>query len=244
MNFPARSASPALLWASIGVSVVAGGAVLSANPAYAYKPAYTTTNRVGNYYEASNRSSFGFFFDVTQDLPIDGLGFAPQEGWPGGNSAYDVTLWKFENGGNNSSDYTQLATVTFTPGTSYTIQNYYCWQSIIPVILPESYTSDPGNLRGYAIAAIGNYQNQPGNVQFEVGTATIDPNFNFGRNGFNSSTDTNGFFPIPIYDGGVGYTGYYNPNLSYVPGPAPILGVASVIGMTRRLRQRIKATQK
>jgi hypothetical protein len=248
MIFTARSASPALLWASIAVTVVAGGAVLSADPAYAFKPAYTTKNRFGNYYEVSPNSSFGFFFDVTQDLPIDGLGFAPQEGWPGGTSSYDVTLWGFENGGNSYSDYTQLRTVKFTPGNSYTILDNYCWQSIVPIILPESYNTDAGNLRGYVIAAIGNFKQQPGNVQFEVATPTIDPNFNFGRNGYNDSTDPagnfpSGFFPIPIYDGGVGYTGFFNPNLSYVPGPAPILGVASALGIARKLRQRIKSAK-
>jgi hypothetical protein len=244
MNCFARSASPAFVWAAICITASAGGILGLSSPAQAFKPAYTTSSRLGAYYTASQNSSFGFFFDTTKDLPIDGLGFAPQEGWPGGSSSYTVSLWSFQNGGLTPGDYTLRASSIFTPGNTYVIQDGYCWQSIVPVILPESYNTDPTNDRGYVISAIGDFTDRPGNVKYESGVPNIDPNFNFGGNGYIDSSVASSFFPIPIGEiSSLGINAFFNPNLSYVPGPAPILGVASALGLSRKLRQRIKATR-
>jgi hypothetical protein len=242
MNFFARRASSAFAWAAICFAASAGGVLLSSEPAQAIRPAYTTTNRLGNYAPPGvTESAYGFYFDVTfNGLEIDALGFAPQEGWPGGTSSYTVTLWKFENGGNAPGDYTELASSIFTPGNPYVIQDGYCWESIVPVVLPETYNSDPTDQRGYVIAAIGDFRNSPGNVQYESGIPNIDPNFNFGGNGFNND-NTNAFWPVPGGDAGLGINAFFNPNLSYVPGPAPILGLGVSFGIARKLRQRIKS---
>lgn len=246
MNFSARSASFVFLRTSIAVGIIAGGVVGLSLPAEAFRPAYTSSNRQGAYYTGSQSTSFGFYFDTTSNLPIDGLGFAPQEGWPGGSSSYTVSLWAFENGGLNPGDYILKATSIFTPGNTYVIQDGYCWQSVVPVILPESYNTDPTNQRGYVIAAIGDFTNLPGNVQYESGIPNIDPNFNFGGNAFGDSTaSAAGFFPIPTGENpALGINAFFNPNLSYVPGPAPILGAAAALGVARRLRHRIKASNK
>lgn len=238
--------TPALLRASAAVSVFAGGIFGLAAPVLAFTPAYTTKDRLGTYYTASNYSSFGFFFDTTREIFIDGLGFASQLGWPGGNSPYTVSLWSFDNGGLLASDYTLRASSVFTPGNPYTIQAGYCWQSITPILFPKtSYSVDPADLKGYVIAAIGNFTNAPGNVQYETATPFIDPNFDFGGNGYGDSATADGFFPIPIQSKqSVGYNGYFNPNLSYyVPGPAPIVGVAGALGMARKLRRKVKASK-
>jgi hypothetical protein len=68
----------------------------------------------------------------------------------------------------------------------------------------------------------------------------VDPT---GASGFNDATDPNGFYPVPIYPGSVGGNGYFNANLSTVPGPLPVLGAAAGFGWTRRLRKRIRASK-
>jgi len=241
--------------AVIGFAVVAGSLLSQQSPAQAqviappapsnpinFLPAYTTTGAVGGATSA-NPSSFGFFFEAAQDVQLDGLGFSSQPGW-GNTTSYEVKLWSFDNGGLDPLDYTELATATFTHGTPYTFKDGYFWQSLAPVInLPESVVSDPTSLRGYVITAIGNFSGIGGNVEFEGGTATFDPrSINVG-NGFNDTSDTAGFYPIPFYDGGIGDAGYFNANFSYVPGPLPVLGAAAGFGWTRRLRKRIRSSK-
>ncbi|MEB3157462.1 MAG: hypothetical protein VKO26_08520 [Cyanobacteriota bacterium] len=246
MHLVARSARSVFARASIAVSFIAGGVFGLSLPAQAIRPAYTATERLGSFYDqGSQSSSFGFYFDTTIELPIDALGFAPQEGWPGGSSAYTVSVWAFQNGGLNPGDYVLKAQSIFTPGNTYVIQDGWCWQSIVPVVLPETYNSDPTNQRGYVIAATGNFKNQPGNVKYESGIPNIDPNFNFGGNAFGDSTaSAAGFFPIPTGENpALGINAFFNPNLSYVPGPAPILGVAGALGVARKLRHRIRLTK-
>jgi hypothetical protein len=245
MNLVAENAMPALLRASAVASLVVGGVCALGLPAHAFKPAYTTRDRLGTYYTESNYSSFGFFFDTTQDLLIDGLGFAPQLGWPAGSSAYNVNLWSFKNGGSVATDYKLEASSIFTPGNPYVVQAGYCWQSITPILLPNtSFIVDPSNQTGYVISALGDFTDVPGNVKYEIGTPMIDPNFDFSGNAYGDSATADGFFPIPIQEKtGLRINGYFNPNLSYVPGPLPIFGVASALGLTRKMRNRIKQSK-
>jgi hypothetical protein len=160
----------------------------------------------------TNPSSFGFYFGTTTGVQLNGLGFASQAGW-GSGTTYTVKLWSIENGGSTPEDYTELASATFVHGNTYTLRNGYFWQSVSPVVsLPDSSLSD-----GYVIAAIGNFSGSGGNVQCQTGTAIFDARFVNGVNGFNDATDVSGFYPIPVFDGGVGSTGFFNANFSCVP---------------------------
>ena len=248
MTLFAKKAISAFAWASIASAMSVAASIGLESPAHAIFPAVTVPNASGTYYTTgTNPASFGYFIDATTPFFLDGLGFSSQQGWPTGTSPYTVTLWSFKNGGGSPLDYTQIASATFTPGTSYHFQDNYFWQSFAPIYLPGTYTdTDPGNLKGYVIAAIGDFSDAPGNVKFEGGTATVDYRFVLGGNGFNDSSQPalpTGFYPIPIGDGGVGINGYFNPNLSYVPGPLPILGAATAFGMARRMKRRVNSAK-
>jgi hypothetical protein len=209
-------------------------------------PAYTTTGTLGGSTGSSTPYSFGFYFDVAgNNVNIDGLGFAAQQAW-GNNTSYTVKLWSYVNGGLAFGDYTEIASATFTAGSapSYTLQDNYYWQTFTgaPLFLPDTFTTDASNDFGYAIAAIGDFSAVAGNVVYESGTATFDPRILNAGNGFNES----GFplFPVPFnLDPALGTNGYFNANLSIVPGPLPVLGAAAGFGWTRRLRKRIRASK-
>ncbi|MFM7237212.1 MAG: hypothetical protein ACKOYK_10685, partial [Cyanobium sp.] len=210
--------------------------------AQTYLPAYTTSGSGGAYATTNVPSSYGFFFDYQSTDPLDGLGFSSQPFW-GNNKSYEVKLWNFKNGGANLSDYTVVASTTFTHGISYPFQDGYFWQTLGPIPMVDTFTNDLANLEGYVISAIGDFSNSPGNVQFEGGTASFNSRFvpSDPLNGFNQDGFT--LYPIPIFDGGVGQNGYFNANLSTVPGPLPVLGAAAGFGWTRRLRKRIRASK-
>ena len=211
-----------------------------------YLPAYTTSGSLGGSTPTNVISSFGFYLDSKTTEPLNGLGFASQPGWDLGTS-YQVKLWYWKNGGANPSDYTEIASTKFTHGQPYSFQDGYFWQSIDPTIpLLDTFTNDPNDLEGYVITAIGDFSNAPGNVEFESGTSTFNPRFVVnanGASGFNDATDPNGFYPVPIYPGNVGSNGYFNANLSTVPGPLPVLGAAAGFGWSRRLRKRIRTSK-
>lgn len=252
MNLFSTRLSFASAWASVAAATSAGAVLSLAAPAHAFLPAYTTINPTGGNYTTANPSSFGFFFDTRTNVLIDALGFSYRNTWVSGSPSYTVTLWSFTHGGQAPGDFLQLASRTFDSTSVYTLKDGYWWNSITPIVLPRtSYPVDPGNLKGYVIAAIGDFSGAPGTVQFEgtteVGSAVIvDDRFDLGGNGFNDSDQPalpTGFYPIPIADGNIGINGYFNPNLSYVPGPLPILGTATAFGMARRMRRRVKAAQ-
>lgn len=231
---------------SISLASFAGlvlfGSLLHQAPAQSqtYLPGYTTTGALGGNTLTSVQSSFGFYFDTNADLQLDGLGFSSQAAWSNGTS-YTVKLWSYVKGGANPSDYTEIASKTFTHGTSYTFQDGYFWQALGPISLPDTFTTDLTDELGYVIGAIGDFSAAPGNVQFETATPLFNPNILYAGDGFNDATDSNGFFEVPIYSNGV--TGYFNPNLSLVPGPLPVLGAAAGFGWSRRLRKRIRASK-
>ena len=233
--------------------------------AKAYIPAYTTFTPADSGTTAPGvSSSFGFFFDTATNVSIDALGFAGDTRW-GNNTSYMVKLWSFINGGGNPSDYTPIASATFTEGTPYTLQNNYYWQSIAggPVSLPDTSNAvDPGSQIGYVISAIGDFSGANGYIFPQIvspattpaGSVTFDPRidnsaFNGEINGFNDQNDTNGFFQVPIYvTSGLGNNGYFNANMSFapvppVPGPLPLFGAAAGFAWSRRLRKRIQATK-
>jgi hypothetical protein len=232
---------------ALGGVILLGTLLPQQAKAQLYSPAYTTTNVLGAHTATNTPSSFGFFFDVNGGANINGLGFAAQTAWA--NSAqYTVKLWSFANGGLVLSDYTEIANRTFTEGGGYTLENDYWWQSFTgsPLFLSDSFATDPGGQRGYVIAAIGDFSNAAGNVQFETATASFDPRIVNAGNGYNENGFA--FYPVPIFDGGAGSAGYFNANISFappaasVPGPLPLLGAAAGFSWTRRLRKRISAS--
>jgi hypothetical protein len=245
MNLFAKKTTLASAWASLAGATSIGFFVSLASPAHAYIPAYTVPSATGAYYPGTNPSSWGLFIDTTTNVYIDGLGFSSQSGWPTGSTQYTVTLWSFDNFGTDPTDYTEVASKKFIPGVSYNFQDNYFWQDLVPLALANTGPSvDPFNRKGYVIAAIGDFSEAAGNVKFESGVPTVSPNFLLGGNGYNDSSQTPlpaGYYPVPIFDGGVGINGYFNPNLSYVPGPLPILGAATGLGMARRIRRRVKS---
>lgn len=247
MNLFSTKLSPVFVWASVAAATSAGTILSLTSPAQAFIPAYTTINSTGGNYTTANPSSFGFFFDTTTNVLIDALGFSYQNTWVSGSPSYTVTLWSFANGGQAPADFLEVASRTFDSTTTYTLQDGYWWNSITPTVLPRTSSAvDPDNLKGYVIAAIGDFSGSTGTVKYEGGTPIVDPRFDLGGNGFNDSSQPalpTGFYPIPIGDGNIGINGYFNPNISFVPGPLPILGAASAFGMTRRMRRRVKAAR-
>lgn len=244
----------ALIKSTVSAIALAGvvllGPLLPQQAKAQFLPAYTTTNSLGGYQPTNTPSSFGFFFDVDGGASINALGFADQAAW-GNSTQYTVNLWSFDNGGLVPGDYTVIANATFTAGDPYTLQYRYYWQNITgsPLFLPDTFATDPGGQRGYVIAAIGDFSNSPGNVQFETGTGSFDPRIMMAGNGFNE--DGFSFYPVPIQDGGIGFDGYFNANISFapappassVPGPLPLLGAAAGFSWTRRLRNRVNASK-
>jgi len=235
---------------ALGGVVLFGSLLPQQAKAQLYPPAYTTTNSSGAHQPTNTPSSFGFFFDVAGGADVYGLGFAAQTAW-GNGAQYTVNLWSFDNGGQDPADYTEIAKVTFTAGSSYTLENEYFWQTLAgsPLFLADTFATDPTSQKGYVIAAVGDFSDVPGNVQFETGTASFDPRIVNAGNGFNQ--DGFQFYPIPIGDGGVGLNGYFNANMSFapippassVPGPLPLLGAAAGFSWTRRLRKRVHASK-
>lgn len=245
--------------------IVFAGSLLP-QQAKAYIPAYTTfTPARSNPTAPGVSSSFGFFFDTATNVSIDALGFAGDTSWSN-NRSYTVKLWSFNNGGGSPSDFTEIATATFTEGSPYTLQSNYYWQPLAggPLSLPGTgIVADPTDQRGYVISAIGDFSGVNGYIFPQIvsplttpaGSVTFDPRIDissFGGdiNGFNDQNDTNSYFPIPIYaTGGLGNNGYFNANLSFatappaVPGPLPMFGAAAGFAWSRRLRKRIQATK-
>ncbi len=233
-----------------GGALLAASLMLQAQPARAlvYSPAYTTTSAAGGYTATSVSSSFGFYFDTASNVDIGALGFSSQSGW-GNGTTYTVKLWSYANGGGSPTDYTELATATFTHGTSYSFQDGYFWSPLASVVtLPDSLNSDPQSSVGYVIATVGDFSNAPGNVLFETANSSFDSRFLNVGNGFNDALDSSGFFAVPVYDGGVGTSGYFNANLASVvspstasvPGPLALGGGVAAFGWSRRLRRRVQ----
>jgi len=233
--------------------------------AKAYIPGYTTfTPADDNTTSPGVSSSFGFFFDTATNVSIDALGFAGDTRWSN-NTSYTVKLWSFINQGASPSDFTEIATATFSEGMPYTLQSNYYWQPLAggPLSLPgTSIVDDPTDQRGYVISAIGDFSGGNGYIFPQIvsplttpaGSVTFDPRIDNSAfteiNGFNDQNDTNSYFPIPIYaTPGLENNGYFNANLSFapvppaVPGPLPMFGAAAGFAWSRRLRKRIQATK-
>lgn len=195
------------------------------NPFFNPTPAYTTTCPSPDNcltYNNTSTASYGFFFDVTQDVTVDGLGFSSQPGWSDGTSVYQVYLGKYLG-----NTYENLGIATFVPasigGDPYSFNSGYFWQPLeAPLTLTES-ISDPEV--GYYLTTVGDFQRLEGNVGAElVTTFQFNPLVVYDGNGFNTLLDPP--FPAPVDlatdADDIPYTnGFFNANVSLVAGQAP-----------------------
>ena len=238
-------------------SLVATAALLglAGAPAFAQpftiNPAQTDANDVvGSQNPVGSADfSFGYFFEITgSGYSANALAISAQNNvaW---TNPYTVYLYEFDQTA-NPTVYSELAQLTFTPGDPNLIprddnndgfiDNY--WLELSPAVdlKPNPY--------GYAIAAAGDFNDPSGNFIESGGTITFNPAVSYLGNGYNDANDVD--YPIPVF---VAYTipgddtsppisGYWNPNLSIVPGPLPVLGGAVAFGWTRRLRRRIRVS--
>jgi len=199
-------------------------------PGYRTTDSLGTPTSLGGSTNTNVSSSFGFSFDTSSDVLIDALGFASQPNWAQNSSSYTVSLWSFDGSGSSPDDYDQLASVVFTPGNTYSYKDNYFWQAITPITLSDSSSDDASNQQGYIVSVTGDFSASTGNVQYEVGIPTFDPRFILGEAVYNDQTDTENFYPVPVYSpldpdipndslvpGYPQYLGYFNPNLSFRP---------------------------
>lgn len=228
-------------------------------------PGYTDANDVFGSQNPSGTENFsvGFFFDSKSSTNniVNALAVSAQANVPW-TQPYTVSLYSFSfDPVTKITTYSAppLAELTFKPNDPNLIptddsgdgliDNY--WLSLpTPVQLPVSDLSvDPDQLFGYAIAQSGNFNAPEGNFIEANGTITFNPNLEYIRNGFNGANDPD--YPIPAFEAltdpddldSPPIYGYWNPNLSLVPGPLPVLGAAAGFGWTRRLRKRIRASK-
>ncbi|MEI7666229.1 MAG: hypothetical protein WCI65_09305 [Synechococcaceae cyanobacterium ELA263] len=190
-------------------------------------------------------TSFGYFFDITVGTKaLNALGLAAQTPFSNGTGTYDVTLWKYANGGLNNADYTQLATVNFDStcvNTTCTTKDNFYWLEVPLLYLYET-ASDPN--QGYAVSAIGDFSSTNGASIFVDGLGTFNSAANYDGGGYNFFGGSG--YPIPVGDPLDITTGngFYNSNISLfqVPGPLPVMGAAAAFGWSRRLRRRINTS--
>jgi hypothetical protein len=264
--------SPALrnvILTSVLSAIPVGLTVASTQPAQAFtvadvRPIYSTaldeaqgffdSADIGQLGNATNKASFGYFFDTSKDnVLVNALGFAQFTEWASYTSpdasSYDVILWKYTKGEADYTGFQELAKVTFErdSATSYVDAGAFYWQPLASLLdLGTRTDSDPDV--GYVVSSWGFYNQDSLSFLYD-GSGTFDPSFNYIGNGYNVRTSP--FYlaevlPIPLdFDPNIPY-GFFNPNVSYteevpVPGPVPLFGAAAAFGWTRRLRRRIRS---
>lgn len=225
---------------------------IAAPPAHAFSaadvdPGYTTQlDELQGFTPGQNPASYGFFFDTAESgQSISSLGFAIFNDWNAGN--YDVYLWRYVGDLTSSSQFTELAKVTFNVANkgSYVSKGGYYWIDIPNVNLGVETLSDDNV--GFAVAAVGNFSSATNTVPFLFdGTGSFSPQFVWDGNGFNgplSSLSADMPVPLDYYDvNPLNFYGFFNANFSSeVPGPLPLMGVAAAFGWSRRIRRRIKS---
>jgi hypothetical protein len=236
-------------------ALVSGGFVLADNQSAEAIIPVVTVNGAGSCFTDvcppvfSGNSSYGYFFDLNGAAQVDALGlYVPLvPDWTSGT--YTVSLWSY----NTLSNFTLERSATFDAASlpSYTIVGSYAWLDV-PVITLVGTPSDP-NL-GYILGAYGSFTSTPGGQLGFITTTAPGASFDFASpfftegNGF-SQSGVDASYPVPYVfssDPALGLNGekgYFNPNLSLVPGPLPVLGAAAGFGWTRRLRKRIRASK-
>ena len=249
----------------IGAVVSTGCVLAGGQSAEAIIPVVTVSGVGSSFTDISSppfsgNSSYGFFFDLNGTQTVNQLGlYAPlSPAWTTGS--YTVSLWSYSNLTNpanpSAADFTLLGSATFNAASlaSYPIVGGYAWIDVTDITLTGT-PSDPNV--GYILGANGSFTSTPnGQLGFITAPTTLPgATFNFAAPFF---TEGNGFsqdgvdasYPVPYANSSdpalgpfPGERGYFNPNLSLVPGPLPVLGAAAGFGWTRRLRKRIRASK-
>lgn len=239
-------AKPVLVASLLGAATAITPLQANAFTASDINPAFTFVSpTVGTHDLFVGGSSYGYFFDLSDNRTINALGFSAQDVWltnPNPQN-YTVQLWSYvTNPITFATTYTSLASYTFNPINPYILKDNFYWQDIPKITLPGT-SSDPNT--GYVIGAIGNF-NSPNNF-----IETDDPNSMSSSVAFQAfvSNDGNGYnvsgfpeYPVPAFDGGIGTSGYWNANFSTeVPGPLPVFGALAAYQWSRKLRSRAKS---
>jgi hypothetical protein len=233
---------------------LASAAVSSAPTLAQIAPAYSVSESVTGFFQSSPSSlpptSLGFVFNVDQTgYQTNALGFynLPQWTSPANTNLYVVKLWSFVDFGDEDTDYTEEASVVFDPANtaSYTLEQDWYFQPLTSPVTLNVSTAETG----YAIAACGNFSTSGNGLPF-VGSPdstgyTFNPPVSYVLPSV-FSVVTSVPCPPPLLQGAPPpYTsnGFWNANLSIVPGPAPVMAAAVGYGMARRLRRRIQSTR-
>jgi hypothetical protein len=198
--------------------------------------------------------SVGFFFDVVGNgFSANALGVSAQANVPW-TQPYTVALfsWEFDpaqvdNPANAGYTFTSLAARKFNPGdpnlvptTGSTLSDVeFYWLGLgSKIALPDTSDAvDPDGLRGYAVATRGFFNEPDGNFIETDGFVTFNSQASYLGDGFNAAS-ANFLYPFPVFEAGV--NGYWNGNVSVVPGPLPVMGVAAAFGWSRRLKKKTK----
>jgi hypothetical protein len=230
-------------------------------PAKAILPVLSVQNTAGGFTNDppdtfTGSSSFGYYFDLNGSTVIDALGLFAQETpvWTLGD--YAVTLYSYDAKDKDNllpSEVSILQSVVFSANDapSYLVKGEYFWQPIPMTTLVGTPADDA---KGYILGVNGLFTNTPPGQLLFIETPPGDETFNYGfiyeGNGSNNTDDPTGvypvgFYPVPAYlntdpNTGDPINGYFNPNLSVVPGPLPVLGTAAGFSWSRRLRKRIR----
>jgi hypothetical protein len=245
------------------ISSLAGFAIAGAAlPATAQiNPAFTLDgNQLGAQYGPQD-SSLGLYLKVTtSSYRVNALGLGAQNKWINNlTNNYRVAMWSYGNSGQFASDFTKLAEVTFNPNNAASYQTTICaydtnqicnyWQTLAtPIPLAVSTPST-----GYVIAAYGNFAGPNGNIYVAEGNATFQGPFvidgagyGFNWNGVSGFDD----YPLPLYTPPTPLAGqnpvtigYWNANISAVPGPLSAMGVLTGLKTSRMLRKRLRAAK-
>jgi hypothetical protein len=197
--------------------------------------------------------SVGFFFDVVGNgFFANALGVSAQANVPW-TQPYTVALFSWEydpaqasNPANGGYTFTSLAARKFNPGDPKLVPTVgpigdvqFYWLGLGSRIdLPDTSDAvDPEGLRGYAVATRGFFNEPDGNFIETDGFVTFNSRADYLGDGFNAAS-ADFLYPFPVFEAGV--NGYWNGNVSVVPGPLPVMGVAAAFGWSRRLKKKTK----
>lgn len=198
--------------------------------------------------------SVGYFFDVTgSGYSANAVGLSAQLNVPW-TQPYTVHLFSWEydpaqaaNPDTAGYTFTSLAARRFNPGDPNLITTTgpvlgdveFYWLGLganVP-LQDTSDAVDPDGLRGYAVATRGLFNEPDGNFIESGGFVTFGSRATYLGDGFNAAS-SNFLYPFPVFEAGV--NGYWNGNVSVVPGPLPVMGVAAAFGWSRRLKKKTK----
>ncbi|MEB3318852.1 MAG: hypothetical protein VKO39_12030 [Cyanobacteriota bacterium] len=245
------------------IASLAGCAIAASTlPASAQiNPAFSLDgNQLGAQYGPEDAALGLYLKVIAPGYKVNALGLGAQEKWINNlTNNYTVALWSYNNGASSAGDFTKLAEVVFDPNDTASYQTTNCaydtalvcnyWQTLpTPVPLAASTPST-----GYVIATYGNFAGPNGNMYIAQGNAVFPGPFAIDGTGYGFNWDgVAGFsdYPLPLYTppdplaGQQAVTiGYWNANISTVPGPISLMGILAGLKITRSLKTRVRAAK-